>query len=312
MNIRFWGVRGSLATPLTNAGLISKIKTVLKTAVKEGLNDEEEIPHFIRRLPRDILLTAGGNTTCVEVQAGGKEFILDGGTGIRPLGLNLLKEAAGKPLEIHLFMSHTHWDHICGIPFFVPGFNPNNKIIVYGPHDDLEDRIRNQQKFEYFPVPLPPAFQFVHINEDDQFKIGDVEIKTAPLNHPGGSYGYRITYQGKSVVYATDSEYKEVSADALKPFTDFFHGADALIYDAQYTMVENIEKENWGHSNIFTGIDLALEADVKRLIFTHHEPTYDDKKLWGFLQKGREYLEINRSGKNLKVYLAFEGAYLNL
>ncbi len=114
------------------------------------------------------------------------------------------------------------------------------------------------------------------------------------------------------MVYATDSEYKDLSKDALKPFTRFFQGADLLIFDAQYTMLENIEKEDWGHSNIFTGVDMALEAGVKRIVFTHHEPTYDDQKLWRMLERAREYLKINHKRRKLELHLAHEGLTIAL
>lgn len=312
MYIRFWGVRGSVTTPLTNAELIIKIKTVLKMALKAGLTNDSQIPAFIRNLPKGLLMTAGGDTACVEIRAGGHLMILDAGTGIRPLGVNLMQKAMGSPIEAHILISHTHWDHICGIPFFLPGYNPGNNLLVYSTFSDMKDRLTYQQEYVYFPVPLGPAFKFIKIKEHGRFRIGNVEIETTPLNHPGKCCGYRITYGGKTVVYATDSEYKELSADALKPFTDFFHRADLLIYDAQYTMLENVEKEDWGHSNVFTGIDMAIEADVKRLVFTHHEPANDDWKLWGIMQKANEYININRPGKELKLYLAFEGARIRL
>lgn len=307
MNIRFWGTRGSLATPLTNAELTAKIETALKFAVRDGLDNENDIPEFIKSLPWYVRRTAGGDTTCVEIDVGGKLIILDAGTGIRHLGLHLLQQYPNQPIEAHILMSHTHWDHICGIPFFIPGFNPKNKLIVHGPHPHLEQRFQNQQSPEYFPVPLAPTFKFDQVNERDEFYIGDVRIETFPLNHPGESYGYRITYENKSVVFATDSEYKDLSADALRPFTDFFKDADLLIYDAQYTMLENVEKEDWGHSNVFSGIDMALQANVKNLVFTHHEPNYNDQKLYEILSKAKEYLEISRSHQKLRLFLASEG-----
>ncbi len=312
MNIRFWGVRGSIATPLTNADLSDKLETALQAALKAGLTSDHQIPDFVRSLPWHIRQTAGGDTSCVEIQAGDTLMILDGGTGIRRLGLDLMHSYMGKIIEAHILLTHTHWDHISGIPFFVPGFNPNNRLILYGPFPGLEKRIRGQQVPEYFPVPLPPAFQFVQLKEKDHFQIGEVRVETFPLNHPGSSHAYRITYKNKTVIYATDSEYKDVSAKALKPFTDFFHNADLLIYDAQFTLVENIEKEDWGHSNIFYGIDIALESNVKKLIFTHHDPAYNDKKLWEILQKAVEYLNLNDPESNLQVFLAYEGLTLTV
>ena len=312
MYIRFWGVRGSVPTPLTNAELVVKIKTVLKKALEAGLTNDSQIPAFIRNLPKGLLMTAGGDSVCVEIRTGDQLIILDAGTGIRRLGFNLMQKAMGNPIKAHILISHTHWDHICGIPFFIPGYNPRNNFLVYSTYSDMKDRLSCQQDSKHFPVSLGPAFEFIRIEERSAFRIGNVEIEAIPLNHPGKSFGYRIASGSKTVVYATDSEYKNLSAGALKPFTDFFRKADLLIYDAQYTMLENVEKEDWGHSNVFTGIDMAIEADVKKLAFIHHEPAYNDLELWEILQKANEYVKINQPEKKLQLYLAFEGARIRI
>lgn len=132
------------------------------------------------------------------------------------------------------------------------------------------------------------------------------------LNHPGSSYAYRITHNNKTIVYATDSEYKDLSVKALKPFTDFFHGADLLIYDAQFTFLESIEKEDWGHSNALIGVDMAILSSVKRLAFIHHDPTYDDKELWDMLEMANEYLNIHGPNTELQLYLAVEGLNITI
>ncbi|MBW2251075.1 MAG: MBL fold metallo-hydrolase [Deltaproteobacteria bacterium] len=312
MYIRFWGVRGSIATPLTNAELEVKIETAVKLGIKAGITDDGQVPDFLERLPMHIRRTVGGDTACVEIQAGGKTLIFDAGTGLRRLGLDLVKRSGGNPIEAHILMTHTHWDHISGIPFFVPAFSSENNLTFYSPFPGLKERLARQQDSEYFPAPLSPAFRFVHLNEHKQFHIGDVKVDNFPLNHPGGSYSYRITYDNKTIVYATDSEYKELSSNSLKPFTDFFHGTDILMFDAQYTMLENVEKEDWGHSNVFTGIDMAIEAEVKKLVFIHHEPGYNDEKLYKILLKAKEYVDINHPKVPLELLLAFEGLSIKL
>ena len=317
MKIRFWGVRGSLATPVLNSELKNKITQSLELGIQAGLSDKSDVDKFFATLPPHVRLTAGGNTTCVEIMAGDTCLILDGGTGLRPLGVDLLQRAGGKPVVAHILISHTHWDHICGIPFFSPAFIPSNSVTVYGSHPNLEDRIRQQQAFEFFPVPLTPAFKFVQLAREKglstaSFTIGAATIETIPLNHPGGCYGYRVSHGGKSVVFATDSEYKDPSSEALKPYVDFFKDADAVIFDAQYSMAENVEKEDWGHSNMFTGIDMALEAGVKRLLFTHHDPANGDARLWDNLAQAEKYLALQGSESNLQLELAFEGPYIEV
>jgi len=306
MHVFFWGVRGSIAAPLTNHELERKVEEAVRLGVQAGLQHDCEVSDFVRNLPWHVWQTAGGNTSCVEVHAGDELLILDAGTGIRPLGIKLIQKAAGNPINASILLSHTHWDHICGIPFFVPAFNPKNTLTVYGPHPKLEERLSYQQDFRFFPVPLASTFRFVQLAEEDHFNIGDVEIEAMPLKHPGESFGYRITHNNKTLVYATDSEYKELSTEALKPIVDFLRGADLLIYDAQYTMVENVEKVDWGHSNMFTGIDMALEAGVKKLVFTHHDPGYDDKRLWELFQKAKEYEEMTAGREDFEIYLAVE------
>jgi phosphoribosyl 1,2-cyclic phosphodiesterase len=317
MKIRFWGVRGSLATPLSNSGLKEKITASLKMGLQAGLSDKGDVDRFFETLPPHIRLTAGGNTTCVEIMAGDTCLIMDGGTGLRPLGIDLLQRAGNKPVEAHILISHTHWDHICGIPFFNPAFVPANSVTVYGSHPDLENRIRQQQAYEFFPVPLAPAFRFVQLERETgistaKFTIGPVSVETIPLNHPGGCYGYRVSHEGKTVVFATDSEYKDPSSEALKPYVSFFKDADAVIFDAQYSLEENVEKEDWGHSNIFTGIDMALEAGAKHLFFTHHDPVNKDARLWDNLRQAKEYLSVQGADNKLQIELAVEGPYVNV
>jgi len=315
MKIHFWGVRGSIATPLTNSELNSKIRIALQKAIEVGLSDISKVPEFVEGLPWHIGRTVGGDTSCVEVEAGGELLILDAGTGIRTLGLDLTRRHSSNSLSAHIILSHTHWDHICGFPFFVPAYIPGNKITFYGSHGMLESRIRRQQDSEYFPVSLDAMaadIQFVQLEKQGRFNIGEVEIGTFPLNHPGGCFAYRISHNGKTVVYATDSEYQDLAQSGMQSCFRFFRGADLLIFDAQYTMIESVDKENWGHSTAFVGIDIALEAGIKTLVFTHHEPTYNDQKLWEIFQDSKKYLEIQRGDKQLALHMAYEGLEINL
>ena len=325
MEIHFWGVRGSIATPLSNSDLTVRIESALKLWLKNGLTDPLRIPEFIENLPWHIRSTVGGNSTCLQVKAGDQLIICDAGTGIRPLGISLNQEYKEKPLDIHLLLSHTHWDHICGFPFFEPAYNSNTRLFIYGVHSGLRERFEIQQLYDYFPVSLDSmaaSIEFIQLKEHSSFNIGDVEIETFPLVHPGGSHSFRITHEEKSVVFATDSEYKELPQEpALKrphisaqieSVVDFFRNTDLLIFDAQYTFLESVIKENWGHSNVFLGIDLALEAHVKKIAFTHHEPTYSDEKLWDIFRKAEHYCEIHPTKTGLQLVLAYDGLEIML
>jgi len=315
MNLRFWGVRGSIATPLTNSDLTARIESALGRAIESGFGNISDVAEFVKDLPWYIRGTAGGDTSCVEARAGGELLVLDAGTGIRTLGLDLMHRQSPNSIKAHILLSHTHWDHICGFPFFAPAFVPGNKITLYSPHSMLESRFSRQQESEYFPVPLDAMaadIQFVQLEKHGRFNIGQVEIGTFPLNHPGGSYAYRISHNGKTMVYATDSEYKVMTQTAMQPYLSFLRGADILIFDAQYTMIESVEKENWGHSTAFVGIDIALETGISNLVFTHHEPTCDDRRLWEVFQKSQRYLELQRGNQQLTLHLAYEGFEMEL
>jgi len=191
MTIHFWGVRGSIATPLTNSELTSKIESALRKTIEVGFSDISKVSEFVKGLPRHVGGTVGGDTSCVELKAGGELLILDAGTGIRILGLDLIRRYGPNGINAHVLLSHTHWDHICGFPFFPPANIPGNKITLYGAHGMLESRLRRQQESEYFPVSLDAMaadIQFVQLEKHGRFNIGDVEIGTFPLNHPGGCF----------------------------------------------------------------------------------------------------------------------------
>jgi phosphoribosyl 1,2-cyclic phosphodiesterase len=310
MYIHFWGVRGSIATPLTNNELVSKIESAVRKAIELGLTNASEVPEFLKGMPRHIGGTVGGDTACVEVGAGGQLLILDAGTGIRRLGLDLIRRYGQGSINAHIFLSHTHWDHICGFPFFAPAYISNSRITLYGAHGMLESRLGRQQESEYFPLSLDSMaadIQFVQLEKYGRFSIGDVGIAAFPLNHPGGCFAYRISHDGKALVYATDSEYQDLTQPAMKAYLEFVRSADILIFDAQYTMVESVDKEDWGHSTAFVGIDIALEAGIKNLVFVHHEPTHDDEKLWEVFQGSERYLELQRADRQLALYMAYEG-----
>ncbi len=316
MDVKFWGTRGSLATPITNNDLSARIKMVLELAVKSGLKDKSEIDTFIGKLPWALNHTFGGDTTCVEVQAGETTIILDAGTGIRPLGLDIMGRTT-KTSHFHILISHTHWDHISGFPFFVPAYIPGNTISFYGPHGMLEQRFRHQQAREYFPVQLDAMgadLNFEQLSKSGKFNIGDVEIVTFPLYHPGGCFAYRINHNGKSVVYATDAEYpdKLLTPEKIKPYLDFFRDADILIFDAQYTMIESVERENWGHSTAPIGINIALDAGIKTLVLTHHEPTHSDQMLFDMFRDAHSYLESQCDLKAMNLVGAYEGLKITI
>jgi len=280
---------------------MSKIESVLRKAVEVGFSDMSRVAEFVKDMPWHIHRTAGGDTSCVELEAGGVLLILDAGTGIRRLGLELMRRCSGNSINAHILLSHTHWDHICGFPFFAPAYVPGNSITLYGPQSMLEHRFRLQQESQFFPVSLAAMgadIQFMPLEKQGRFNIGEVEIETFPLDHPGGCLAYRVSHNGTALLYATDSEYQDLTQSAMQPYLDFFRGADVLIFDAQYTTLESIEKQDWGHSTALVGVEIALRAGVKNLVFTHHD--------------SKRYLEIQGGDRQLTLHMAYEGFEIKL
>lgn len=293
-----------------------KLLNALEQASPADLKSAASRKAFVDGLPDHLKSCYGGNSSCVHLQVGGHHVIFDGGSGLRVLGNHLLEQEFGKGKgEAHLFLSHTHWDHIMGIPFFVPFYREGNKVNIYGSHPHLKERLIGQQHLDYFPVPFDAylaEIDIVSLEKKKELVLGDVRITWHEMNHPGQCFSYRVEYKGKSVIYATDSEYKDLGDDNLKPTIEFFKGADLLIFDSQYTFIEGVEKEDWGHSSTFIGVDIALEAKVKKIAFYHHEPTYSDFKLVHIFEQTKKYLKAIGPGSNLQMILAREGLALDM
>jgi len=314
MFVKFWGVRGSIPTPVGRELIREKIIKALSGAGGVDLNDPLAVRAYVESLPFEIQGTSGGNTSCVEVKTRHHHIILDAGSGLRELGLSLMTGPFGRGEgSAHIFLSHTHWDHIQGFPFFVPAYIPGNRLFIYSPKEDVEETfILQQVDSGLFPIKLEDMAahkEFVTIGEDG-IDLGELKVDCLPLHHPGGSHAYRIEAEGKALVYATDGEYKNLSQTALQPYLDFFSGAEALVFDAQYTFAEYVAKEDWGHSTSLVGVDMAVNAGVKRLFLFHHDPTYNDDKLSEIMEKTNAYHSYIPDQNQLEIILAVEGMEL--
>ncbi|GJL80062.1 MAG: hydrolase [Nitrospinaceae bacterium] len=314
--VTFRGVRGSIGTPTSSEQIEEKLNRALERAKPEDLKDASSRKAFIETLPVEIRGCFGGNTSCVHIEAGGEQLIFDAGTGIRQLGLDLLKGDFGKGQgKAHVFFTHTHWDHIQGLPFFTPLYVKGNHFTLYSPHEDLRGRLHGQQMPEYFPVPFhaySSTLEFSSLGDRVECQIGDVKIKWMEMCHPGRSFSYRIEYNGRSVVYSTDAEYKSLRKEELQPYVDFFQNADLLIFDSMYTFGEGLEKRDWGHSSTFIGVDLAVDANVKEIAFFHHEPKYSDFKLTDIFAETKKYLKPIAPDSKLEMFLAHEGLAVDM
>ncbi len=323
MKVRFWGARGSIPTPISEAEIQDKIKTALLSAVGVDLTDREAVDRFVERLPSQICTTAGGNTSCIELRAGGAVFILDCGSGIRLLGNELLKGPFGKGKgEAHVFITHTHWDHVQGLPFFNPAYIPGNVLHFYSPYPDLQMRFEDQQREVYYPVPLDymrSTRTWQILDPKETVEIAGVRVQLTLLSHPGGSYAYRFEHDGHVFVYATDGEYHRMDTESTAHYVEFFRDADLLVFDTQYSFEQAIdEKRDWGHSTPKMGAELAFRAGVKRLALYHHDPGATDEKLWAAVDEAYHHLVFRSrvsnqtTGHLCQVLLAREGLTVDL
>ncbi len=270
MNIKFWGVRGSIPTPITTGQIRRKAEQLLKNAGNIDLDDELAVKRFIDSRSIVDLGTVGGNTSCVELRAGDSIFVFDAGSGIRSLGLELMKTEFGNGGgEVNIFLSHTHWDHIMGFPFFTPAFIPGNRINFFGCHDRLEERITTQQAPDHFPVSIDTMASektFNILTPGETVEIGGAKIIPFKMSHPGEAFGYRVEFDSKVFVYASDTEMKSTKEEDTK----YLAKADLLVLDTMYTIGDVLTKTDWGHCSSLIGVDLAHAENVRRLALFHH------------------------------------------
>lgn len=288
MKFKFWGVRGSIATPGP-------------TTVKYG-----------------------GNTTCIEIRTDNNDLIiLDAGTGIHMLGLELVKAA---PVTSHLFMTHTHWDHIQGLPFFSPLFIPGNQVKIYGgldpvTNEGIQRALNVQLQYSYFPIreaELNADIEYNTIKAGEVVSIGSAKVTPILLNHPVLNFGYRVDCDGQSLFFTGDfepqfniyqpgdgiyEEYQSIIDKKQQEIIQAMANVDALIFDSSYTMEEYASKKGWGHSTYTFAIEHARLANAKKLFLTHHEPTRTDQQLEAIYKE----LLKNNSNPDCELILAKEG-----
>ena len=318
MKIRFWGTRGSIPVSLTTADIRAKMIEAVQGARDRRLDHRADIEAYIDGLGFDIAGTYGGHSSCVQIDAGGEEFVvLDMGSGARPFGQSMIERfGPGKPQTYHVFMSHLHWDHIMGFPFFTPIYIPGNSIVIHSCHENVEYAFRRQQRERSFPVDfaqLGAAISFDVLQPDKEYSIAGLTVRAKLQRHAGDSYGWRFEHEGKSVIYSTDSEHRLEDAAECAAFVDFFANADAVIFDAMYSLADAISvKADWGHSSNIVGVELCQMARARRLVMFHHEPAYDDARIEQVLGETRRFEEITRDGHAVEVLSAWDGLELTL
>jgi phosphoribosyl 1,2-cyclic phosphodiesterase len=297
VRVKFWGTRGSIAVPGPGT------------------------------------LRYGGNTACVELRADGEIIVLDAGSGIRPLGIALQNEFQARPIKLSLLITHAHWDHIQGLPFFKPAYDSKNEIRIFGfdgTGASLRDILAEPMRTPFFPITMRELSARMSINSltDMKFSLDKVQVHAAWVNHPGVCAGYRIFSSAGSVAFLPDHEpyefflhayrgkrlssaqAKQIAADEQAGLVRFLRGSDILILDAQFTDREYKNHIGWGHSSLSSAVSLAVEAEVQTLVLFHHDPHHDDEKVDAMLESARGL--VAKSGRPLEIVAAQEGSEILL
>ncbi|MBI4777231.1 MAG: MBL fold metallo-hydrolase [Deltaproteobacteria bacterium] len=254
-------------------------------------------------VPGSKTIRYGGNTTCVEMDLlGEQKIVIDAGTGIRELGDELL--ARDRAVDIHLLVTHIHWDHILGFPFFAPIYIPETRIIVDGNirgYKGLKTLFENRMGDGFFPVKFDELKANItfkdSLEKEHRTRIGETDIDSIRLHHPGGGLGFRFREESKTFVFLTDNELSESSWEGcnIDDYVRFCKGADLLIHDCQYTESEIVTRRGWGHTDTARALALARDAEVKRLILYHHDPNRTDEDMDQVVAGCREWVERERA-----------------
>lgn len=295
MVIKFWGVRGSLPSSPSPDEWVKHIEGLFQSFFKSGYSRVEQIKEFMSTQSVPQVGGFGTATTCVEVKSQNTQIIIDGGSGIRHLSEQMMKGPAAKgKANIHIFLTHFHWDHLLGLPFFAPLFIRGNRVNFYAVQPEMEEMVRGIFKKPYFPVPfeaLPSDTRFFNLAPRQSLTVGDITITPYQLDHPDACWGFRMESGGKTYAHCVDTEGTRSTREALGLDLPLYQGIDLMYFDAQYTLPELAEKANWGHSASQIGLDIAFREGIKYLVFAHHDPGATTRDIYEIKRQTREYYE---------------------
>lgn len=323
ITVKFWGTRGSLPTSFTQSQLDVAISRALAAAGPEHVGSAAAAATFrdspaAQALPRRF----GGETTSVEfTNADGGRILIDLGTGARVFANDAIRRngpVSEAPFSI--LLSHLHWDHIQGFPFFAPAFIPGNTLRIGGGHgaEAVKSALLGEFQQPFFPVPpefLKSQMSFFDCAPGETFELEGFQVTPLLLSHGGGSYGYRLDFDGASVVFASDAEHKYEDLHEDYDYVQWIAGADLLIFDAQYALTDLVlHKEDWGHSSGLIAVDLAHLGGVKRVAMVHHDPAADDDMLTQVEAETLDYLAMLREGgaPDVQIEAAIDGQVIDI
>jgi phosphoribosyl 1,2-cyclic phosphodiesterase len=318
MKVTIWGARGSIPVALSAAAVRSKIEVALLRAHGRPLNTADQVAAFIdKEMSFPESATYGGNSSCIQIETGSAEYLLcDLGSGARAFAVQAMARHGAAPQTYNVLMSHLHWDHIMGFPFFTPAYIPGNTVRIHGCHAELEQAFRAQNSAPSFPVDfsmMRGTIEFVTLEPDKAHAIAGFTVTPTRQHHGGDSYGYRLEKDGKAVVYTTDSEHKLDATQEIERFVAFFRDADLVIFDAMYSLAETMSiKEDWGHSSNVVGLELCQLAHAKHLVLFHHEPVFDDHRIHQIFQETVRLEEITRQDHAVTVSAAYDGLVIDV
>lgn len=295
LTIKFWGVRGSLPSSPTPEHWQLNIEGVLRDFFSSGYREASQISKYLNMKGAPLIGGYGTATTCVEVSSSRSRIIIDGGSGIRNLSEQIMSGTGGRSRgPFHILMTHFHWDHVIGLPFFTPHFVPGNTINYYGVQEDIEKLIRGVFCKPYFPVPfeaLQAKVNFHVLPARQKTMIDDIAVTPYRLDHPDPCWGYKIESGGKAYAHCVDTEGTRLTREEMGPDLPLYQNIDLMCFDAQYTFPELAEKANWGHSAAQVGLDIAFREGIKSTLFAHHDPGATTENIQDLKRQTREYFD---------------------
>lgn len=324
LTLKYWGVRGSLPSSPTPEQWAKDFEELIHGFFKAGFSRADQVREYLATMPTTQLGGFGTATTSVEVKSAKSQIIIDGGSGIRNLGDAMMRGPASKgKARIHIFLTHFHWDHVLGLPFFVPLFIGGNEVHFYAVQPELEAMVRGVFQRPYFPVAfeaLASNIRFHVLEPRKAIEIDDMLVTPYQLDHPDPCWGFRVESGGTVYSHCVDTEGTRTTREALGPDLPLYQNVDLMYFDAQYTLPELAEKANWGHSASQIGLDIAFRENIRYVIFAHHDPGATTQALYELKRQTREYYdwrmktaETNRvSLPQVRWRFAYEGLEIDL